>query len=1777
MSERDDNPADGTGTRDSTNLDESAWDEVVDEMQTRPKAGVAMASDEGPRGPDVTAIGRQVVDALSRESLPEILPEDDEPANQPPPSVPRAPRRATTPPPPPSVSRPPAPGVSTLAIATIASGSSAGGAAAAADQPLIDELESRADACDRKADPLGASRARTERALVLEVMAGDRRTALAEYMRAHGTCPSLMAPILGARWLTPVRPVGPALALALDHLRVVRDDAARAERSVEVARLAQAAGSIDQALEHYQHALSLRPSHPSALRGLEGLLQLVSRRGDAESAEALARHLEQMASAWEKDSRLAAWLHVERAVLLDRIGRADAARAALQCAVRLDGRSPLVRRALTRHLSMHREHDALALAWAEEAGFESDPRRASRLEYAAGRILSERLDDARRALVLYERAAQGDGADVETRRAAWRELARIHEMLGAPKRSAEAWEQVLALTDHLALRAYIHRRLSELFELIGQPAQAAFHGEQFLQSEPDDVEARERVDRALEALGEHERRVSFWSANAAREPTPAQRADSFVRAAAIAERQVNNRALALSMYRAAWAADPSHVDAFDGLARLLASQQTDPATVPADVRSRIDLYEQAAVSTADVERRIACLETVAAIYEVELQMHDRAMDVHRRILALDPSRRSALLGVQRTAARCRDYGELVAALVAEACLATDPGLQRTLLLRASAVASESMGDPDRAVEIIGRILAKSPGDLVALRAAWRANYRSSRHEEALAQLRQLLKHSRRGAPSFAVCVEMALLLEDRLHRHADAVQAWREAHRQDPAHPVPPAEISRLLVASGQYRQAAEALQQMAEHATDPASRARLYAQAAEILDDRLEDLEAALAAWQLAHANAPDDEGIFERLVRVLQRRGKPGDLVALFERKLAVATGDARPSLLFQMAELLVGERDYVRAGALLQEVIASDPDHVAAQRLLEQSLRRTESWKDLALLLRNQAQRAAVPEVRAAALWEVRFLEEHHDAPPSETEDTLLTIQRTLPTNAFIHEALIRASGLTAVDPKAASMLAASLSIASTNAGDPAASAALDLASALVIERTARELGNPAPVEAMQRYRACLAQWPDCLTAARGLLRVAHSLGDQPATIEAHAALGRIESDSSVRAEHCAVAADMIVGAGTGDIPRAVSLYARALQENADLRRAASGLVGIVDLGADPGQVADVLRDTLERASSQVQVVAVGGALADIARSRLREPNVAVEALRRVRAKAPGHVPTLVALAEACNDVQLWPDAADAARAALAISQDPMERMRALLSLAEAHAHQPDCVEDARREALEAEAATDSLPGPERLPIIERLERVYELIGLATDRERLTCMAVALAGDNPAPLGRLARLFHPEQVDSAIAYVQALHRVLAMADALGLAHRPAWLIEIGRLEAGVLARPKEGLSRLRHAIALDPTRLESTIALADALSALGAHEEALSELREALSRQPVSHLQPGALVAVILAIGRSLQATARTVQSRATEEILACFGYGAEDRIAALRARRFSDQVLPHGCLARTVLERSVSPMVGRGVALRVALVLEDLIPKLLPPDPTASRVPPGARIAARSPHPLRALADRLAQPFGELSFDLLVDVPALPIPRVAAGTPPLVMLPVGFDRLPGAEQAAGIARLLTFVALGVPWIDQVSAGDLDGLILGALSVGRPGWDAGGLPADREQAASQWRPRIAKATSRKHRRALDDLAEEASLDLDVEAWRAAVRAAAWRSAWLVSGDWIATFNHVWRTDPDLGRTWGNQVIPASLSHPVLRDLLLWTLSPEASAVARLASRTG
>jgi len=134
----------------------------------------------------------------------------------------------------------------------------------------------------------------------------------------------------------------------------------------------------------------------------------------------------------------------------------------------------------------------------------------------------------------------------------------------------------------------------------------------------------------------------------------------------------------------------------------------------------------------------------------------------------------------------------------------------------------------------------------ALRAAFRIHERAGRQAEALAQLRLLLGQTKKDTANYPVQAEIARFLEERMHRTADALTAWREAHRMEPGNPTPRAEIRRILLANGDHRAVAEELAALGGATSTPADRGELLLEAAEIYDDRLGDTERAIHRYLL-------------------------------------------------------------------------------------------------------------------------------------------------------------------------------------------------------------------------------------------------------------------------------------------------------------------------------------------------------------------------------------------------------------------------------------------------------------------------------------------------------------------------------------------------------------------------------------------------------------------------------------------------------------------------------------------------------------------------------------------------------------------------------------------------------------------------------------------------------------------------------------------------------------------------------------------------------------------
>lgn len=1615
------------------------------------------------------------------------------------------------------------------------------------------------------ADRNTLARARTELGLLLEVAAGDATAALGEYRTAHSVAPAMLAPLVAARRLTPFRPAAPALGLLEAELRATTDPDTKITRELELGMLlAASAAPSERTWQSFRQVLAARPSHPGALRGLEAALTPAARGAETQlQNETLATHLETMAGVFRSDAKLSAWLEVERGQLLDKLGRTEAARAAFETALSLDGQLGPVRDAYVRHLLVHDQVEVLVRAWSSEAELEPDGARAARLLYVAARVASERLDQKLAAIELFERAIRREGAAVSTQRAALREVWRLYDATGNLEASVATGHRLLALA-HDSETGYFHRRLVESCERLGRMVDMAAHARHVLAADPEDEAMLDKLDRALAVLGQHAQRVSMFSEQAARTKAENVRIDLLLRAAEIAEHDLANTDMALFALRSAWAIDPGHPDVTDAIVRLLTPgtppSPTDPND-PARVRARIDFYVEAAAA-AESARRVAHLEKLALIWEDEVRDPARALAVYREILGIEPTRRSAILGLARCAARAGDAREHLRALVLEADLSEDDlVVERALLLRASTVAFYQLADPDAALDLVKRVLARNASDPVALRLAFRIHERAGRQADALSQLRLLLGQSSKGHAPYPIQAEIARFLEERMHRPADALAAWREAHRMEPSNPTPRAEIRRILLANGDYRPLAEELAGLAAVTANTTHRGELLIEAAEIYDDRLNDTERAIPLLAEARTCVPDDPAVAERLDRAYLRTGKRAERLALL---LATETPDARSQLV--LGGLLVDDRDPGKALKRLADLAGNPTVNVAALRTMERALRRVDRPHDLDLVLRKQIECFETREAKLGSAFELVALEELGELQTPDGQPPARDLLAKLdPDNLLYHELLLRKLSLASDAAQPPGDVSTSLATLAAAAPDALTGATLHLARALMVE-CHTDADRDAQKQALIDYAIALDAWPDCLTAARGLYRMASRFGETQTFVKAATLLGSLELDGNTRCERLLEAADGC-RSRLGDPGQANDLVCRALMENPNSPQAADAVIAALDQGLDAGKAGETLRAALDKAQGPDQAAKLGTALANVALKALGDPTVALEALRRVRKRAPKHVGNLLALADVSMALGLHSEAVEAATSAMGISREPTERLRASIALAEVHARAPAFRDTARREAREAEKLAEQVGGHGEL--IVRLGAVFRSLDDEASAERVLIRAVLLATESVDALDSLCNLFGGGR-EGAEKAVAAIGKVMSVAEANGRPKRAEWLAVIGKLEATVMGKPREGLARLRDAIRMAPARVDLYAALADAHR--GSPAEAVREVSALLPQFGAAKPPLDPTVAMLSLLSHLAGEAQRPASAAAFDAVLAFLR--SEEPGQPSMASGTLPASAPHPrCLARQTIVASLLPDDAQLPLLETAALLAEAAPKWLRQEAEAFGTAASERLSSRSTHPVRALADRVARAFGDLQFDLYLDAPGTHWGRVVSGAPAALVLPPKFADLPENDQAAELARLLAYLALDVPWVDDATPENVDGILFGALRIGSELWGQGELSPDADVNAGLWRARIVKGIPRKLKRSLEEAAQRVRPQTDTSLWRQAIRSASIRAAYVITGDLPASLRQVGHADPETVHEPSDAVLARLFENPVSRDLVLFALSDAATALRQSA----
>ena len=692
---------------------------------------------------------------------------------------------------------------------------------------------------------------------------------------------------------------------------------------------------------------------------------------------------------------------------------------------------------------------------------------------------------------------------------------------------------------------------------------------------------------------------------------------------------------------------------------------------------------------------------------------------------------------------------------------------------------------------------------------------------------------------------------------------------------------------------------------------------------------------------------------------------------------------------------------------------------------------------------------------------------------------------------------------------------------------------------------------------------------MTAARGARRVALRLGESATFVKAAAALGGLEMDPASRCERLLEAADGY-RKRPEDAAKALDLVNRALGEDPNSVPAADAVIASVGHGLDAGKAAETLRSALDRTLVPDQAARLGAALAHVAIAHLGDQTVALEALRRARKRAPKHVGNLLALADISAALGLHAEAVEAASSAMGISRDPAERFRAAIALAEVHARAPAFRDTARREAMEAEKLAEQA-GAASGDMVARLGAVYRALGDEQSAERVLIQAVVLSGENTLALDHLCTLYGTGR-EAGERVASALGKAMALAESSGRPKRPEWLAALGKVEATLLGQPREGMARLREAIRLAPNRVAIYQSLVEAHG--GAHDEAAREITGMLADFGRSAPTSEQVTGMLSLLSHECRQAQRPETAAVADELLTFLGKPALGADGSDRTRSQMPMSAPMpGSLTHDTLASSLLPDTAQTPLLDVAALLSETISKLVRQDPETLGASSRDRLTSRASHPARMLADRVARAFGELRFDLYVDATATQVPRLLPGDPPALILPLGFGDLSEVEQAAGLARLLTYIALDISWAESVAGDEVDGILFGSLRTGSELWGQGELSPNAETAASAWRARVAKAAGRKVKRVLEEIAPRIRPQADTTAWRQAVRIIALRAAYVATGDLTATLSQAMRTDREFGQASRDALAAKVFEHPITREVVLFALSDSALALRQSA----
>ena len=1049
----------------------------------------------------------------------------------------------------------------------------------------------------------------------------------------------------------------PLCVLLEERAGRTRDDEAAAGIRLDQAAVSERLGETEDAMRHLEEALSRARQAVTRTRALRNLVRLYrAKRQHEPLARVLSTFADEPQLSGHEQSALRAELG---AVLLREVKRPDEAATAFSRALALDAMNvPAARGLADIYRGQGRWREA-ALAHEREVDAKVDRGRQVWLHGQLG-LIRARLGELPQARDSFLAALNLDNKSL----VALRGLAEVARTLKDGERLAQALEALAELSPSPIDRRESRRELAQVAATqLGDPDRAVACYQSVLEGSPGDRDALAGLSDALEAGGDTAGLVGALESRLSMAKRDDERYELALRTSALRE-QLAQSAQAPVLKR------QQLERAFELGAIALGHEpegQQEALSAYARVAEELGRWAELAEATCQMARRLDdtqragwMFRKAAKLYALRLNDSRGAVSAYQEAVGVAADDRQSWQELVPLASELRDpeLEERARGALLQLSEGTADRVKSALAL------GKHLVDRDKVAEaidvlVLARSQARGPQKTEAITLLEQCYRRTERHAELAEILGVMVKKGLADDPR-QLSIERALILEQQLSRHDQALEVLRALHVEEPGDQRVTHQLERLLSHTRRWSELVQLYESEAQR------RGRGGVDSLVLLGrlarDQLDDPELAAQALERAVALNPTGSEALEHLKDVYQRSERWAKLLDTLRLEIGLLKDDPRQreQLLRSAAELAEEKLgDLATAERFYVEIVGLSP----RDKPLIQSLARVQEargeWSGLAEALTREL---GLTTERTEVIALRRRLAEVFAAKLGQPFQAIEHFRRLLDLSPQDPEALKRLTELLREQREWTELTRV---IELRLQQDP-----LSQPLQLELARTHSErLEQPAP--AVQAAERILQQDPQCREAAELLVETHRRFQGVPAGLAqalqrlAGVAQGRERADAL--SELATILRDQL-----GQREGALSALREAFRADPAHKEALDALA--VEL--DTRNFGDELIKVLEAGARAASGQRTGELLTRASKVYLARGEVvqATTRLREALAQAPEHVPALesLALLLAARPTLPVPEAEELCRLYIRrakVARDPDEAALALVSAGDA----------------------------------------------------------------------------------------------------------------------------------------------------------------------------------------------------------------------------------------------------------------------------------------------------------------------------------------------------------------------------------------------------------------------------------------------------------------------------------------------------------------------------